>query len=257
MKIQGMLLDSAKYSLLNLKSLFLLGFMILISSFLVSQYFDFENFFGVKLSAAASLTIILLTFLILTIVTILESGYTFQIIEKSLTESEKPPEINNFIIMFKHGITEIIIFIIYSIIPIIIFFMIIDALYTQINFGLPGLSENMIILLTILLAFLFFVSNILFTVAIPHMAFKGGSFKEAFKIIDILRKIKQIGLKGLLIGYLIVVLGLVAIGWPILEEIIESANIFGFVIAEFIIAPYITIFSARFTALIYKSHLSP
>ena len=257
MKMREILVDSAKYPLLNLKSLFLLGFMILISSFLVSQYFDFEKFFGVKLSAAASLAIILLTFLILTISTILESGYTFQIIEKSLTESEKPPEINNFIIMFKHGITEIIIFIIYSIIPIIIFLMIIDALYTQINFGLPGLSENMIILLTLILAFLFFISNILFTVAIPHMAFKGGSFKEAFKIIDILRKIKQIGLKELLIGYLIVVLGLVAIGWPVLEEIIESANIFGFVIAELIIAPYIVIFSARFTALIYKSHLSP
>ena len=257
MKMREILVDSAKYPLLNLKSLFLLGFMILISSFLVSQYFDFEKFFGVKLSAAASLAIILLTFLILTISTILESGYTFQIIEKSLTESEKPPEINNFIIMFKHGITEIIIFIIYSIIPIIIFLMIIDALYTQINFGLPGLSENMIILLTLILAFLFFISNILFTVAIPHMAFKGGSFKEAFKIIDILRKIKQIGLKELLIGYLIVILGLVAVGWPILQEIIESANILGFVIAELIIAPYIVIFSARFTALIYKSHLSP
>lgn len=135
--------------------------------------------------------------------------------------------------------------------------MILDALYTQINFGLPRLSENMIILLTLLLAFLFFISNILFTVAIPHMAFKGGSFKEAFKIVDILRKIKQIGLKELLIGYLIIVLGLVAIGWPILEEIIESANIFGFITAELIIAPYIIIFSARFTALIYKSHLSP
>lgn len=94
MKIHGMLLDSAKYPLLNLKSLFLLGFMILISSFLVSQYFDFEKFFGVKLSITSSLIVILLTFLILTIATILESGYTFKIIEKSLTESEMPPPPN-------------------------------------------------------------------------------------------------------------------------------------------------------------------
>jgi len=41
------------------------------------------------------------------------------------------------------------------------------------------------------------------------------------------------------------------VGWPILKEIIESASIVGFVIAEFIIAPYILMFSARFTALIY------
>ncbi|MEL7670116.1 DUF4013 domain-containing protein [Methanobacterium sp.] len=257
MKIHGMLMDSAKYPLLNLKSFLSLGFMILISSFLLSQYFDFKEFFGVKLSDSISLVVILLAFLILSIATILESGYTFKIIEKSLTGIKKPPEMNNFIPMFKHGINEIIIFIIYSAVPIIIFLMIVDALSTQINFGLPGLSENIIILLIILLAFLFFISNILFTVAIPYMAFKGGSFKEAFKIIDILRKIKQIGLKELVIGYLIVVLGLVAIGWPVLEEIIESANIIGFVIAELIIAPYIVIFSARFTALIYKSHLSP
>ena len=257
MKIREILLDSAKYPLSSLKALFSLGLMILIGTFLLSRYFDFNQLFGYKLDITNSIPIILLTFLILTITTILESGYTFRIIEKSLMGVKKPPELDNFISMFKHGVNEIVIAIIYFLIPLIIFIVILDGVFTQINFGLPGLSENIIIILIILLAFLLFLFDVLFTVAIPHMAFKGGSFKEAFNFLEIFRKIKQIGLKKLLIGYLIVVLGLVAVGWPILEEIIESANIVGFVIAELIIAPYILMFYARFTALIYKSHLSP
>ncbi|MEN6294445.1 MAG: DUF4013 domain-containing protein [Methanobacterium sp.] len=256
MRMREILVDSAKYPLLNLKSLFSLGFLILIGSFLLSRYFDFNQLLGYKLDITGTIIIILLSFLLLAITTILESGYTFKIIEKSLTGAKKPPKLNNFISMFKHGINEIIIAIIYFLIPLIIFIVILDAVFTQINFGLPSLSENIVTLLIILLAFLLFIFDVLFTVAIPHMAFKGGSFIEAFKLIEISRKIKQIGLKKLLIGYIIVILGLVAVGWPILQEIIESANIVGFVIAELIIAPYILIFYARFTALIYRSHSS-
>ena len=257
MKMREILLNSIKYPLLNLKSLFSMGFMILIGSFLLSQYFDFDQFFGNKLGVTGLIIVILLIFLIFAFTTILESGYTFRIIEKSLIGIEKPPELNNFISMFKHGINEIIIAIIYFLIPVFIFIMILDAAFIQINFGLPTLSENIIILFIIILALLLFVSDVLFTVAIPYMASKGGSFKEAFRLIEIFRKIKQIGLKQLLLGYLIVVLGLVAVGLPILKEILESANIIGFVIAELIVAPYIVIFYARFIALRYKSHSSP
>ena len=253
MKMHEILVDSAKYPLSSLKSLFSLGFLILIGSFLLSRYFDFNQLFGYKIGITGTIIIILLSFLLLGITTILESGYTFRIIEKSLTGTKSSPELNNFTSMFKHGINEIIIAIIYFLVPLIIFIVILDAAFTQINFGLPSLSENIIIMLIILLAFLLFIFDVLFTVAIPHMAFKGGKFIEAFNFPEIFRKIKQIGLKKLLVGYIIVILGLVAFGWPILQEIIESANIFGFVIAELIIAPYILIFYARFTALIYKS----
>ena len=256
MKIHEILLDSAKYPLLNLKSLFSLGFLILIGSFLLSRYFDLNQLFGYEIGITGTLIITLISFLALAVATILESGYTFKIIEESLNGTKKPPKLNKYIHMFKHGINEIVIGLIYFLIPIIISIVILDTLLTQINFGLPSLSESAVIIFIIIFLILLFISDILFTVSIPYMASKGGKFKEAFRIIEILRKIKQIGLKRLLIGYLVVVLGIVAVGWPILEEIIESANIFGFVIAELVIAPYILIFYARFTALIYKSHSS-
>lgn len=254
MKMREILLDSVKYPLLNLKSLFSLGFMILIGSFLLSQYFDFDNYFGSKLDESGLLIVIMLIFLILAVTTILESGYTFHVIEKSLMGIKKPPKLNNFTSLFKHGINEIFITVIYFMAPLIIFIVILDAVFIQINFGLPNLSESIILPFIILLLLLLFISDVLFTVAIPHMAFKGGSFKEAFRFIEILKKIKEIGLKKLLVGYIIIIMGLIAVGWPIMEEVIESANIAGFVVAELIIAPYILLFSARFTALIYNSN---
>ncbi len=253
MKMRKILLNSMKYPLLSLKSFFLMGLMILTSSFLFSQYFNFNVYFENMLSLVGLLIIILLAFLILIIATVLESGYTFRVVEKSLMGIDKPPEVNNFVSMFKHGINEITVGLIYFIIPFVLFLVIIDTIFTQINLGLAVLPENIVILFLIPLMIIGFISDIIFMVAVPHMAFKGGAFKEAFRFSEIFRKIKQIGLKRLLVGYLIVILGLVAVGWPILKEIIESANIIGFIIAEFIIAPYFLMFAARFTALVYRS----
>lgn len=82
------------------------------------------------------------------------------------------------------------------------------------------------------------------------MAFNGGSFKDAFSFFEITKKIRQIGLKRLMIGYLFVIVG--GIGGRILVEIIGSFNIIGLTIAQLIVAPYILMFSARFSALIYR-----
>ncbi len=253
MKMREILLDSTKYPLLSLKPFFLIGLMILVSSFLFSQYFDFNIYFDNILGFFGLLIVILLVFLIVIIATILESGYTFKVVENSLMGIEKPPEVNNFISMFKHGINEIIVGLIYFLIPLALLLVIIDTIFTQINFGLAILPENVAIYSLVPLIILGFISDIIFMVAIPHMAFKGGAFKEAFRFREMFRKIRQIGLKKLVIGYCIVLLGTVATGLPILKEILESVNIFGFVTAELIIAPYFLMFAARFTALIYNS----
>jgi len=251
MKMHEMLLDSMKYPLLNLKPLFLMGLMLLISSLLMGNYADFYRYFMHALIVKYLLVTLLI--LIFAIITILESGYTFKIIEKSLTGIEKPPELNNFSSMFKHGIKEIIIGVIYFSIPVILLIAILDENFIP-SLGMPAVPEDIVNLLIFPLLFLGFISNIIFAVAIPHMAFKGGSFKEAFRFLEIFRKIKQIGLKRLVLGYLFVVIGLMVFGFPILKETIHSVTLIGFTIAELIIAPYILMFSTRFIALIYTSH---
>jgi hypothetical protein len=252
MKMHEIILDSLKYPLSGLKQFFSLGIVLLISSFLLSNYFDYDEYFGDSLGDMGLLIFILLVFLILIIATLFESGYSFKVIEKTLLGIENPPKMNKLSSMFRHGLNEIIIGILYFIVPLFLILALIDDIFDEINLGMPTLPDDIILLIIIVLFVLGFIASVLFTVAIPHMAFKGGALKEAFRFLEIFKKIKQIGLKRLLVGYFIVILGVVVIGWPILKEIIESTNIIGFVLAELIIAPYILMFSARFTALIYR-----
>ncbi|HML05843.1 MAG TPA: DUF4013 domain-containing protein [Methanobacterium sp.] len=255
MKISEMLYDSAKYPFSGIKQLLLLGLMLLVISFLLGDYNDIYFYVYNDFGPAALLSMIMLFFLIVTILVILEAGYTFKIIEKSVQQIEKPPKLNGIISMFKHGFNEIIIAIIYFIVPFIILLGLLDEFFSQIDLGFPPISDETAILLIISAIILGFIADIIFTVAIPHMASNGGKFKEAFNFPAIFRKIKKIGFKKLFIGYIIVILGIVLIGGPILKEILESANIFGFLVAEELLAPYIIMFSARFTALIYMESL--
>ena len=250
MKIREIFYDAAKYPFLGLKQLLLLGLMILIISLIIGNQIDLDIYLE-TLSDVQLLLILLLFTLIVALFSIIEAGYAFKVIENTILGVKKPPKLNNLISMLKHGLNEIIIGVIYFSVPIIIVLIILDFSFSQINFGFPTISDEMAVLLIFLVIIVGFITDILFKVAIPHMAFKGGAFREAFRIFEIFRKIKQIGLKKLLIGYFIVILGVVVIGGPILKEIIGSTNIFGFFIAEELIAPYFIMFAARFNALIY------
>lgn len=250
MKISEMLYDATKYPFSGLKQLLVLGFLILISSLLFGDYFDL-NLFSNSIMEFGFLTVISFIFIIGSILLIIIAGYPFKIIEESISGGKKPPKLNDFAHMFKHGIYEIVIGITYFSVPLILFLVVLDDVFSQIYLGLPSISDEITILFLIVVIVIGFFGNMIFTVAIPHMAFKGGSFREAFRLVEIFGKIKKIGFKKLIIGYLIVVIGVVVIGGPILKEIVESTNIFGFVIAEELIAPYIIMFAARFNALIY------
>ena len=190
MRIYEILYDAAKYPFSGLKQFFLLGLMILISTFLFSQYNDFYFFLDDSFGDIGLLLAILLFFIIVLIFTILEAGYTFKVIAKSLLGTKMPPKFNNFIHMFKHGLNEIIIGFIYFLIPAIIFLAILDDLFAEIDLGMPALPDDIVVLILIVGFILGFIADVLFTIAIPHMASKGGHFKEAFSFIEIAGKIK-------------------------------------------------------------------
>lgn len=250
MKIREMLVDAVKYPASGLKQLIILGMMILITSEIVAHYTD------LNIDLSSMIALFFLVIVLLTILGFFEAGYTFKIIEESVKGIENPPKFNNLASMFKHGVNETIILVVYFIIPLLLILTGIDGLFTQIDLGIPMLSIYMSLGLIILGILLGFVADIIVTVAIPHMASKNGALKDAFRLGEIFRKIRQIGLKKLLIAYLGVIISVVLIAGPIFEEIIESVNIFGFVIGELIIAPYLLMFYARFIALIYKSSSS-
>ena len=252
MKMHEILLDSIKYPLLGWKQLILFGLANLIFAAILGNYDQLYTYFDTNSSNLALFSILIISLLALIFSTFLEAGYSFKIIEKSVKMIETPPKFSGFISMTKHGFNETLILFIYFLMPFISLLALIDDISTQLNFGIPPIPDNIFIWIIFLTVILGFIADIFFTVAIPHMAFKGGSLKDAFNFIEIANKMNQIGLKRLIIGYLLVIIGVVVIGGPILKEAIKSINLFGFVIAELIVAPYIIMFSARFIALIYR-----
>jgi hypothetical protein len=248
MKIREILVDAAKYPLSGWKQLIILGIMILIISEIIAHYNDLN----INLPVTITLLLLVAIIVLITILGFFEAGYTFKIIEETVKGIEKPPKFNNLAPMLKHGINEAIILTVYLIIPLIVILVGIGSFFTNIDLGIPMLSIYIGTGLIILGILLGFVADIIVTVAVPHMASKSGALKDAFRLSEIFRKIRQIGLKKLLIAYLGVIIGIVLIAGPIFEEIITSVNIFGFVVGELIIAPYLLMFYARFIALIYR-----
>ncbi len=251
MKISKILYDAAKYPFSGIKQLLLLGLMILITTSILRYY----NLFYTYLYSAFgdnSLKLVILLILVAIILLFFEAGYAFRIIEKSIIGIEEPPKLNNFTNMFKHGINETVLILLYFSVPIIILIYVLDYTFSGVKLGMPAVSVEVAISLIIVAFVLGFLLDMFFTVAIPHMAFKGGVFKEAFRFHEIFRKIKKIGLKRLFLGYIIVILGVVIIGGPLLIGVLGKSNIVGFVIAEELIAPYIIMLDSRFIALIYR-----
>ena len=251
MKIIEMLSDAVKYPFSGIKQLLLLGLMILTTVSILQYYNPFYTYlystFGDN-----SLKLVILLILVAIILLFFEAGYAFRIIEKSIMCIEEAPRLNNFTNMFKHGINETILILIYFSVPFIILFYALDYTFSGIKLGMLAVSVEVAVLLIIVAFVLGFILDMIFTVAMPHMAFKGGSFKEAFRFHEIFRIIKKIGLKKLFTGYIIVILGIVIIGGPLLIGILGKSNIIGFVIAEELIAPYIIMLDSRFIALLYR-----
>lgn len=253
MKMREILFDAIKYPFYGWKQIIILGLITLISSKILGQYNDLITYLDITLPDIVLFLISIITNILILILIFLEAGYAYKIIEKSVHGIEKPPQFNKLVSMFKHGTHETLIGLIYSLIPIIFLIIIINDIFTKISMGLSTILSETLLLLIILAVVLGFAASIIFTVAIPHMAYKNNEFKDAFSFKEIFRKIRQIGITRLLIAYLGIIIGIVVIGAPILKEVIESANIFGFVVSELIIAPYLLMFYARFIALIYRN----
>jgi hypothetical protein len=268
MRIWEILYESAKYPFYGVKQFILLGFIILITVSVFGYYGLFGNylhhFLGVDYWVLLLLLISLASILLL-----FEAGYAFRMVQKSIEGINVPPKFNKFDIMFKHGINETVLISIYFSIPliilyyilnytltpmpIIILFRLVDYLTSGWNILISPIPDQMLFILVIFVVILGFILDMIFTVAIPYMASKGGSFREAFNFKEIFKKIKKIGLRRMLIAYFLVLLTIVVMGGPLLIKEISQLNIIGFIIAEGLIAPYIVMLDSRFIALLYMN----
>jgi hypothetical protein len=266
MRIWEILYESAKYPFYGVKQFSFLGFIILITVSVFGYYVLFGNFLHYLLGVDYW---ILLVFLIgvASLLLLFEAGYAFRMVQKSIECIEVPPKFNKFNIMFKHGINETILISIYFSIPLIILYYIlnytltpmpiiilfhfVDYLTSGLNILASPIPDQILFIIVIFVVILGFILDMIFTVAIPHMASMGGSFREAFNFKEIFIKIRKIGFKRMLIAYFLVLLTIVVMGGPLLIKELAKINIIGFIIAEGLIAPYIVMLDSRFIALLY------
>ncbi|MGC9517979.1 MAG: DUF4013 domain-containing protein [Methanomicrobiales archaeon] len=226
-------MDAWKYTLSDWGKLLLLGLTLFLLDFSnESANFGFKGqIFG---------TIFLISGLILTIV---EAGYVFRIIEETIKGSKKPPHFNNFIELLIHGIKDSIMGFIFAAFPVVI---IIFGIFTAV------LNDN----LGLLIIILGFISTLPFSIlwmgAILNMAHNHGSLRSAFHFRIIFRRIRSIGFKRLTITYFGILMGLGIITFTLRDTLSSNIPVYGILIFQFIFAPFLLIFSIRILGLIDK-----
>lgn len=234
MSIKDIIYDSVKFTLSDLKVFVLLGMVLFFADII-------DEISGTTLMAN-EIKIVLLILVIL--LGIFEAGFSFRILTHTINGSKKVPKFNNFGIMFIHGIKEIIILITYFLVPVLLFVL----FFSIIPINLENPELNLFILL--LLIGITGIVYIFFPAVLLHRAHHNGDLRSGFEFRKIYNKIRRVGFKRLLIVYTGIGILVLIVDVVLADTIRSSVPLFGELIADFVIAPFLLIFSTRFLGLI-------
>ncbi len=234
--LKDIIIDSLKYSASDLKMLVVLGFVLLLAD--TAENITYTGLFGDEIK--------LVLFAIVIVLAIFEAGYVFKIILETIQGSNKLPKFKNLKLMFVQGVTEFALLILYFSIPLVFFgvfyfnFLISDfSTFPIVNdiFALAILSITVLI-------YIFFPAVLL------HRAHNEGSFRSSFDFIKIYHKIRNVGLRRLVVVYLglFIIVSIVKI--VLTSTVAYNLPIIGEIITDLIIAPYLLIFTTRVLGLI-------
>lgn len=256
MEFSNLFKDSLKYPTKNLQTLIILG-IILIFSNLKSIYEVFGGAPNQYLIGLSGIISIILGFLI--------SGYLLSIIKDTIEESDIIPQFkwkNNFIM----GIKCLILNIIYAIIPAIIIVLVLFAtgslgsMNSLISYSQMGntamvntLAQNMtpsILITSIVAIILFIIFGILNTIAECRLAIS-GNISDGLKIKEIIDDLSNIGWGNFIVWGIILIISLFIIS--LIYSFVAFIPIIGFFISLLLISPFMVMFTARATGLMYAS----
>lgn len=233
MDLKGIISDAWKYTIRDWTKVLLLGLTL----FLLDLSNEGANY-GLKGQIFDTIF-----FISGSILSVVESGYLFRIIEETIKGSQNPPHFNKINELLIHGVKDLVMGFIYAAFPIIIIILgLIIAFYNS-DAGF------LIIILGFISTFIF---SILWMGAILNMAHNHGSLRAAFQFRIIFRKIRLIGFKRLTIIYIGILVGLGIITITLRDELSSNVPVFGMLIFQLIIAPIFLIFSLRTLGLIDK-----
>ena len=234
--LKDIIIDSLKYSAFDLKMLVVLGFVLLLTD--TADNLTYIGLFG------DGIKLVLLG--IVVVMAIFEAGYVFRIILETVQRSNKLPKFENLKLMFVQGVTEFVLLIIYFSIPVVFFGAFYFNFFISMDLNtLPLLNDIFIIIILVtVLIYIFFPAVLL------HRANNNGSFKSSFDFIKIYNKIRNVGLRRLVVVYLGLFIIVSIIKIVLTSTVAHNLPIIGEVIPDLIIAPYLLIFTTRVLGLI-------
>ncbi len=215
--------NALKYPLTNFKKVLTLGILTILSSLIVPG------------------------FLVL--------GYIFKIIKSTLKDSSGLPEFSEWTSMFADGLKVFVVLFVYSFIPVILILL---GTWTTIlpMLTVPGagslLNSSIPLDLVGTTAFiglgLLIVISFLIPVALASMVHQ-DQLSAAFRLKEIVGRIGEIGWVDYLIWYVILLIVVLVVNFA--SSFLIFPLLIGIIIVPLIISPYLTIFFARSTALVY------
>lgn len=237
MNLKEIIIDAMRYSVSDPKLIILLGVVLLLADILD------------ELSGAGEISIEMSIFLfsIVIFLAILEAGYVFRIVEETIQGSKKLPNFNKFGNLFFHGVKEIIVLIIYFSVPLVLFGLYFFSFFISMDLNdVPGESAIIFLGLASLTALIY----VFFPAVILHRAHNNGNFRSSFDLRKIYLKIRNVGLKRLIVVYLGIFIIVTIIELALKDSISSTIPIFGELIPDLIIAPLLLIFTTRVLGLI-------
>jgi hypothetical protein len=237
MKIKDIIIDSLKYSASDLKILLLLGMVLVIADL------------GDELSFLGDLsdTVKLIISIVVVIIAIFEAGYVFRIIEETVKGSDSLPKVNNFKRMFIHGLSEILLILIYFIVPVMLVLLVFFNFIITDNIDDVSFISGMIIIIIIGFAVSIFM---LFPAVMLHRANDNCDLRSSFDLRAIYHKIRNVGLKRLIIVYFTIIVIVTMVRQVLVPSMDGILPLIIGIILDLLIAPYLLIFTSRFLGLL-------
>lgn len=215
-------------------------------------------------------------FSILLIPIFLVAGYNYRVVNTAvhgvINGRDPLPEFDNITGMFVDGGKVLIVEVLYSLVPIIVF-----LLFIVIANALTGILASAIMVIGALITFLLAVASCLMSqMGICHMAHNEGVFAKAFRIKELKEVIDDIGwLKCIMtyLGLIIITMVITTVVNTIIYGIFTAFGFSGFMLGAdagaifllggiinilvtiFIVGPYLSIFNARSIGLLYATQI--
>lgn len=224
LSIKEIFLNSFKYTISDWVAIVILGIILTFLSIL-------NNF---------NRDINMIMWVAITILSLIEMGYSFKIIEQTLQGSTKPPIFRNFKELIIHGIKDTIVYAFYFTLMLIVSFLLISMIHS-----IPESSLIGIILAIIVIGFIF----LLLFVSLINLAKHDGKLRYAFHFRELYSLLKRIGIGRIIIVYILAML----IEYLLIKTFITGENIphmsFVAIIRNLIVTPFLVIFTERTIAL--------